>query len=95
MANKAFDYVQAGIPSLQMAFPEYLALQKEYDCFYLLPDVEVRTIVEQLQSILNAPEGYYQKAANCLQASRIWTWEREEKVLLSLYNDLKTRELKQ
>jgi glycosyltransferase involved in cell wall biosynthesis len=45
LANKAFDYVQAGVPSIQMNFPEYLALQEEHRVFYLLNRLEVDVLV--------------------------------------------------
>ncbi|HOY20192.1 MAG TPA: glycosyltransferase, partial [Haliscomenobacter sp.] len=41
LANKAFDYVQAEVPSIQMKFPEYIALQEEHRVFYLLSRLEV------------------------------------------------------
>lgn len=88
LANKAFDYVQAGVPSLQMAFPEYQALQEEYPCFYLLPDVRVPTLVAAISTILEEPAAYQAKAAACLQAARDWTWEREERVLHGIYREI-------
>jgi len=31
LANKTFDYVQAGVPALHMAFPEYKNLNQEFE----------------------------------------------------------------
>jgi len=89
LANKAFDYVQAGIPSLQMAFPEYLALQKELEVFVLLEELTVPAIVAAVQELLQKDHGLYQQLAqNCLVAAQHWTWENESKKLQAFYQTL-------
>ena len=39
LANKAFDYLQAGVPAVHMDFPEYARLQKQYPAFLLLEEL--------------------------------------------------------
>ena len=88
LANKFFDYVQAGIPQLCIDFPEYRALNEQYEVAVLVPDLAPATLVAALARLLpgGQPGALYQRlAANCHRARRAWNWEQEEKVLLALY----------
>ncbi|QKG51994.1 glycosyltransferase [Hymenobacter sp. BRD67] len=94
LANKFFDYVQAGIPQLCIDFPEYRALNAQYEVAELVPDLAPATLVAALARLL--PDGqpgprYHQLAANCRRARVEWSWQHEEKTLLSLYATLGLR----
>ena len=85
LANKSFDYIAAGIPSLQMDFPEYRRLQEEFDLFYLMPSLKPPLIVQAVQHLLN-DKGLYQKLQNNnRRAARVLNWENEERTLLRFY----------
>jgi hypothetical protein len=43
LANKFFDYIQAGIPQVTMNFPEYAAINREYEVAVLIDDLEPHT----------------------------------------------------
>lgn len=86
LANKAFDYVQAGVPSIQMNFPEYLALQEEHRVFYLINRLEVEVLVQAIEHLLGDNELYLALQENCRAAAVKWCWEREAKHLLDIYN---------
>ena len=88
LANKAFDYIQAGIPSVHMDFPEYRALQDQYGVFVLLPDLEPARFAWEVQLLLDDPLRYGEIARNCRRAARELTWEREEEKLLAFYRDI-------
>ena len=88
LANKFFDYVRAGIPQLCVDFPEYRALNAEYEVALLVPDLAPATLVAALARLL--PDGrpgelYQRLAANCARARQHWCWENEEPTLLALY----------
>lgn len=85
LANKAFDYVQAGIPSIQMNFPEYLALQQEHRVFYLINRLEVEVLVQAVEHLLADNELYLALQENCRKAAVEWCWEREKGYLAELY----------
>ncbi|MDO7883933.1 glycosyltransferase [Hymenobacter cheonanensis] len=91
LANKFFDYVQAGIPQLCIAFPEYRALNARHEVAELVPDLAPATLAAALARLLPGGQPgarYQQLAANCRTARAEWNWQQEEKVLLRLYHTL-------
>jgi hypothetical protein len=91
LANKFFDYVQAGIPQLCIDFPEYRALNAQHEVAALVPDLAPATLAAALARLLpgGQPGAYYQHlAGNCRRARQEWSWQEEEKVLLGLYAGL-------
>ncbi len=88
LANKAFDYIQAALPSLQMDFPEYRRLNDEYHVFFLLDQLTPERIALALQRLLQDEGLYKQLQRNCLQAAEELHWEREEEKLLAIYRDI-------
>ncbi|TDN40267.1 hypothetical protein A8B98_14880 [Hymenobacter sp. UV11] len=91
LANKFFDYVQAGIPQLCIDFPEYRALNAQYEVAVLVPDLAPATLVAALARLLpgGQPGPYYEQlAANCRQARTEWSWQQEEKKMVQLYDEL-------
>ncbi len=85
LANKAFDYVHAGVPSIQMNFPEYLALQAEHRVFYLINRLEVEVLVQAIEHLLGDNELYLALQGNCKIAAKKWCWEREKEQLIAIY----------
>jgi glycosyltransferase involved in cell wall biosynthesis len=88
LANKFFDCVQAQVPVITMNFPEYRALNAEYEVAVLLDDLAVPRIVEAIEQLCQNPETYTRLQNNCAKAAQIWNWEREEQQLLSIYQKL-------
>jgi glycosyltransferase involved in cell wall biosynthesis len=85
LANKAFDYIQAGLPSLNMAFPEYRHLHEQYGVFYLLDELNVPAIVHAVEELKNNGELYQNLADHCVKAAKILNWENEKPKLLAFY----------
>lgn len=88
LANKAFDYIQAGLPSLQMAFPEYRQLNQQYDVFLLLERLDTGELTRTVQLLLRQPWLYEQLQHNCQAAARQLTWEWEQTKLLYFYRNI-------
>jgi glycosyltransferase involved in cell wall biosynthesis len=85
LANKFFDYTQAGVPTLTMAFEEYLRLQAEYPVAVLLADLSPAEVAAAVRHLLDAPTAYAAHVAACAAAREEWTWEREAAVLLEVW----------
>ena len=90
LANKAFDYVQAGLPSVQMDFPEYRALQAEYPAFLLLDELDPEQLATAIRSAEDA-DSYAVLQSKCRQAAMEWYWEQEVAVLLASYAEFAGR----
>ena len=88
LANKTFDYMQFGLPAIHMNFPEYQNLQEQWNCFYLLDDLDVDTIVRTMRAILADPSSYASHSTKSLEAAQVLNWEREKQQLLRLYHQL-------
>jgi glycosyltransferase involved in cell wall biosynthesis len=85
IANKFFDYVQAGVPSVCANFEEYQTLNKQYEVGVLCDDA-VDTIEAAIKHLLTDVLYYQNLVDNCKQAANQWHWETQEKLLLSIYN---------
>lgn len=88
LANKFFDYVQAGIPSINMNFPEYKKLNEQFEVSLLIDDLQTDTIVKAVDKLLHDKDYYFRLRKNCLLARKEWNWQKEELKLLSLYEQL-------
>jgi glycosyltransferase involved in cell wall biosynthesis len=91
LANKFFDYVQAGIPQLCIDFPEYRALNAQHEVAELVPDLLPATLASALARLLpgGQPGAHYQQlAANCRLARQEWSWQKEAQTLVRLYRNL-------
>ncbi|MEM1324874.1 MAG: glycosyltransferase [Bacteroidota bacterium] len=89
LANKAFDYVQAGVPSLQMDFPEYRHLNEEIKCYLLIDNLHPSTIIKAIERLQNNTLLYQQLQQNCRFAAQAWHWGKEQRTLLNTVRSLK------
>lgn len=89
LANKTFDYLQAGLPAINMNFPEYRQLNHQYQASLLLDELTPHALVKCVQQILDQPEEWQRLHTACLQAASELCWENEQEVLLALF-DAKT-----
>ncbi|GAA4300610.1 glycosyltransferase [Nibribacter koreensis] len=87
LANKFFDYVQAGIPQVCVPFPEYQALNQQHEVA-LLVELEVTPVQNALAALLKDKPLYDRLQTNCLAARQQWNWEIEQQALLQIYADL-------
>ncbi|WP_216726587.1 glycosyltransferase [Hymenobacter siberiensis] len=89
LANKFFDYVHAGIPQVLIDFPEYRALNDQFDMAELVSDLEPATLAAALNRLLrDEPARYQHLAENCRRAAPQLSWQHEEQVLLKLFAGL-------
>lgn len=89
LANKFFDYVHAGIPQVLIDFPEYRALNDQFDVAELVADLAPATLAAALNRLLrDEPARYQHLAENCRRARPQLSWQHEERELLRLYAGL-------
>lgn len=87
LANKCFDYVQAGVPVLCSKFPEYLVLSEEYPVF-IFAAPEKNSIVKAVKQYLSDKTQAESLRQQCFIAAEKWNWEQEKKELTSMYEKL-------
>lgn len=88
LANKFFDYINAGVPQLSMKYPEYENINNDHEVALLIKDLNESTIVEALNLLLSNQELYKRLQQNCYKAREVYNWEQEEKRLVIFYNNL-------
>ncbi len=89
LANKAFDYMHAGIPSLNMAFPEYTKLNERYEVFELLDELEPSLIADAIMKLKDNKQLYQHLSSNAKKAAQELNWQLESKKLIDFINSVK------
>lgn len=84
LSNKYFDYIQANVPSISSALPEYLALNDQYACGVCIPNTK-QAFIALLQSWEANPELYQTLKENTKFAAQSLTWENEAKLLIEAF----------
>lgn len=85
LANKAFDYIQAELPAINMAFPEYLRINEQYKTSLLMESLDPQQLATSINQLLEDRIAYQQLKQNCRSAAREYAWEKEKDVLLRFY----------
>jgi len=81
LANKFFDYMMAGIPSLNMNFPEYHRILSEYPMGLLLTELSPDEIARQINELMEQPDFYRQMVDEAKKARTVFNWELEKRKL--------------
>lgn len=88
LANKAFDYIQAGLPSIQMDFPEYRRLNEQFGVFACIESLTENAIAEAVTRLRDNHAYYNTLRRNCIQAAAVLHWEAEAPRLLRVYEEV-------
>lgn len=88
LGNKTFDYIQAGIPQVLIGFPEYIALNIQYNVGIIVDELTIDNIVQAIQQLISNQQLYQQLQQDCLKAREELCWEKEEQKLLNIYRPL-------
>lgn len=86
LANRFFDYVQAGIPQLCVNYPVYAELNNFARVAVLTSELDPDTLAAKLNQLIDDSVAYGALQENCRKARLIWNWQEEEKILLDFYN---------
>ena len=85
LANKAFDYIHAQVPCIQMAFPEYISLNEHHPTSLLLDNLEVSSIVNAIRTLLDDKHLYTTLQQNCNIIQPQVSWQHDGEILLQIY----------
>ena len=88
LPNKFFDALQAGLPSIHMRYPEYVAVCRRFDCAILIDEVNPDEVVRAVQSVGDDPARWSALASESRRAAAEYTWEKESATLRALYSTL-------
>ena len=91
LGNKTFDYIQAGIPQVLIGFPEYIALNKQYNIGLIVDELKAEQIINTIQQLLNDKELYKRLQLNCQKSRNALCWEKEEDKLIEIYQQVSKR----
>ena len=88
LANKFFDYIQAGVPSVNMQFPEYTLLLDKFPVGYTVRDLDPKSMAAGWLEILQDKSRWQGMVDQCTTARQIFCWEQEAGKLIRMYSDL-------
>jgi glycosyltransferase involved in cell wall biosynthesis len=86
--NKLFEYIAVGLPVVTSDLPIIRQICEEHRCGVLCDPRSPSSIAKAINSILAEPEQYSRMKAGALSAARVYNWEHQEEVLLTLYRSL-------
>jgi glycosyltransferase involved in cell wall biosynthesis len=85
LANKSLDYLQAGLPSVQMAFPEYVAIHEDFGCYVLLDGLAAGRLVGVITELADDDQRYAALVEGSRAGGEALSWEREAAALLRVW----------
>ena len=88
LANKFFDYMREGIPSINMCFPAYETILKEHFVGICIDSLHPDQLAVTINKLFANPEQMEQMKLNCATAIDSFRWENEQEELLSLIRQL-------
>ena len=87
LANKFFDYLQHGLPTLNMAFPEYKNIYDSHQIGLLVDNYAVEDLVSAVRK-MDDSNVYDSCLVGIKNAKKVFKWEIEEEKLNFLINNL-------
>jgi glycosyltransferase involved in cell wall biosynthesis len=84
--NKLFDYMAAGLPVAASRLPELIRFVEQGEMGLTFTPGDPTSLAGALNEILANPERYERMRERAREAARRYTWERESRKLLALYN---------
>ena len=88
LPNKFFDAIHAGLPSINMDYPEYSSICSKFPCSILLEHVDVDKIVSAIRQLDQDPALWESMSQACAQAAEVYNWEKESGKLKEIYSSL-------
>lgn len=86
LSNKFVDYIQVGVPSINMNWPEFIRINKQYDVAILFDEINAKQIANTVNALLKDEQRYIELHQNCLKAGKVLHWETERQKLMEMYS---------
>jgi len=90
LPNKLFDYVHAGVPVLATRLVEIERMINKYKIGDFIDSHDPKHIAEKINAIFSNETQLEEWKRNLPLASKEVNWQNEEKVLLSIYEEIKS-----
>ncbi len=91
LANKFFDYMAHGIPSINMNFPLYQKYCQEYKCGITMENLSAQELSKVILKLDAQPHTYAELRKNSLESHKLLNWQNEELKLKKLLMPLLTQ----
>lgn len=89
LANRVFDYMHSAVPQLSMDFPEYRAMNEQFEIAYLLKaPLTPESIAAGINHLIADKDLHERLKHNALKAREVFNWQQNEIQLRSLYANL-------
>lgn len=88
LPNKFFDFIHAGLPSINMNYPEYARICSRYNVSKLIEDVTIDSVLEAVRWFESNPAEYRNMVDACHDASKELSWVHESSKLVTLWNEV-------
>lgn len=95
LANRFFDYVQAGKPQVCVRYPEYEHLNQQHEVAVLVNEVAPGEISQAMNLLAKDAVLYETLAGQSTVAATVWNWTEEEKNMLQVWANCLQEPLKQ
>lgn len=85
LANRFFDYMQAGIPQICVNYPVYAELNNLHDFAVMIENVETDTIVQAVNMLKEDPQLWSRLQHHAREAALTLNWQNEQLKLVAFY----------
>lgn len=79
--------MHAGIPQITVDFPEYRQINEQYHIAKLVR-LDLKEIIDAINSFLENEELHKQYSANAIKASKELNWQLESQKLVAFYKNI-------
>lgn len=88
LANKFFDYMHSGLPSLNMSFPEYQTILRTYPVGLCIDDLTPESIAAAVEYVRKNPLLLSEMQDACSQGAKEYNWQRQVPAILHIVHRL-------
>ncbi len=87
LANKFFDYMHAGLPSINMSYPEYENILKKHPTGLMVSNYTAESLSSALSKLEDTTK-FQSLVDNCMKYKEHYSWENEQQKLVAFYHNI-------